>query len=78
MRAPADLGFAKSTDAGLRKADMLESIGNAALTNLLTPAILFFALGALAGWAKSDLTIPDQAVKALSLYLMVCIGFKGG
>lgn len=57
---------------------MLESIGNAALTNLLTPAILFFALGALAGWAKSDLTIPDQAAKALSLYLMLCIGFKGG
>jgi hypothetical protein len=57
---------------------MLEAIGDAALTNLLAPAILFFALGALAGWAKSDLTIPDQAAKILSLYLMLCIGFKGG
>ncbi|NWG54981.1 MAG: sodium-dependent bicarbonate transport family permease [Hydrogenophilaceae bacterium] len=57
---------------------MLEAVTNAALTNLLAPAILFFALGALAGWAKSDLTIPDQAAKALSLYLMLCIGFKGG
>lgn len=57
---------------------MLETIANAALANLLAPAILFFALGAFAGWAKSDLTIPDQAAKALSLYLMLCIGFKGG
>lgn len=57
---------------------MLDSIVNAALANLLAPPILFFALGAFAGWAKSDLTIPDQAAKALSLYLMLCIGFKGG
>lgn len=51
---------------------------HAASANLLAPAILFFALGALAGWAKSDLTIPEQAAKTLSLYLMFCIGFKGG
>ena len=57
---------------------MLESIASAAFANLLAPAILFFALGAFAGWARSDLTIPDQAAKALSLYLMLCIGFKGG
>lgn len=57
---------------------MLESVLSAAGANLLAPAILFFALGALAGWAKSDLTIPDQAAKTLSLYLMLCIGFKGG
>jgi hypothetical protein len=57
---------------------MLETALNAASANLLAPAMLFFALGALAGWAKSDLSIPDQAAKALSLYLMLCIGFKGG
>lgn len=57
---------------------MIDIVANAALTNLLAPAILFFALGALAGLAKSDLTIPDQAAKTLSLYLMLCIGFKGG
>ncbi len=57
---------------------MIDAVTNAALTNLLAPAILFFALGALAGWAKSDLSFPDQAAKALSLYLMLCIGFKGG
>jgi len=57
---------------------MFDAILDAALTNLLAPAILFFALGALAGWSRSDLSIPEQAVKALSLYLMLCIGFKGG
>jgi len=45
---------------------------------LLAPAVLFFALGAIAGWLKSDLTIPDQVAKTLALYLMLCIGFKGG
>ena len=57
---------------------MIESALNAASVNLFAPAILFFALGALAGWAKSDLSIPDQAAKTLALYLMLCIGFKGG
>jgi hypothetical protein len=40
--------------------------------------VLFFALGAAAGWLKSDLAIPDQVAKTLALYLMLCIGFKGG
>jgi hypothetical protein len=57
---------------------MLETALASAGANLLAPPLLFFALGALAGWAKSDLSIPDQAAKALSLYLMLCIGFKGG
>ena len=57
---------------------VLETIGAAASANLLTPAVLFFALGMLAGWARSDLTIPEQAAKTLALYLMLCIGFKGG
>jgi uncharacterized protein len=49
-----------------------------ALQNLLTPAILFFALGMLAGFARSDLSIPEAAAKTLALYLMLAIGFKGG
>ena len=57
---------------------MLENLGTAASANLLTPAVLFFALGSIAGWLKSDLTIPDQVAKSLALYLMLCIGFKGG
>ncbi|MGE0386883.1 MAG: sodium-dependent bicarbonate transport family permease [Gammaproteobacteria bacterium] len=57
---------------------MFDAIGAAASANLLAPPVLFFALGALAGWARSDLSIPGEAAKTLSLYLMLCIGFKGG
>ena len=46
--------------------------------NLLQPAVLFFVLGAAAGFAKSDLEIPDGVVKTMALYLMLCIGFRGG
>lgn len=46
--------------------------------NLLTPAIMFFALGVLAGFFKSDLEIPDSISRYLSIYLMMSIGFKGG
>jgi len=49
-----------------------------AIGNLLSPMILFFALGVLSGWIKSDLAIPDAISKGLSLYLMLAIGFKGG
>lgn len=48
------------------------------LANLLSPMILFFALGLLAGSAKSDLAVPEPISKALSLYLMLSIGFRGG
>jgi hypothetical protein len=46
--------------------------------NLLNPAILFFALGLIAGLLKSDLAIPEAVTKLLSLYLMWAIGIKGG
>lgn len=46
--------------------------------NLLSPPILFFALGLLATWLRSDLTIPPAAAKALSIYLLLAIGFHGG
>ncbi len=35
-------------------------------------------LGAFAVWVRSDLDIPDQAAKFMSLYLLFAIGFKGG
>lgn len=41
---------------------------------LLSPMVLFFALGALAAFARSDLTIPEAAGKAMAIYLMVAIG----
>ena len=60
---------------------MFEALTDAArlgASNLLTPAILFFALGMGAGFARSDLTVPEGLSKGLALYLMLCIGFKGG
>lgn len=46
--------------------------------NLLSPAILFFALGIAAGWLKSDLEVPSSISRYLAIYLMMAIGFKGG
>jgi hypothetical protein len=46
--------------------------------NLLSPVVLFFVLGVAAAYAQSDLAIPEPISKALSLYLMLAIGFKGG
>lgn len=51
---------------------------NAISENLLTPPILFFMLGILAGALKSDLQVPESISRYLSLYLMMAIGFKGG
>ena len=53
-------------------------IASAIAQNLLSPAILFFALGVIAGWIKSDLSVPESISRYLSLYLMMAIGFKGG
>ena len=48
------------------------------LGNLLTPQVLFFFLGVLAVFAKSDLEIPQQVTRGLSLYLLFSIGLHGG
>ncbi len=48
------------------------------LANLTSPPLLFFALGLLAALVRSDLEIPEQVAKLLSLYLLFAIGFKGG
>lgn len=48
------------------------------VSNLLTPPILFFLLGALAVAARSDLDLPAPIPRLLSLYLLLSIGFKGG
>ncbi|MEM9099109.1 MAG: sodium-dependent bicarbonate transport family permease [Pseudomonadota bacterium] len=49
-----------------------------ALDNLASPLILAFILGVGAALARSDLTFPEAAAKALSIYLLFAIGFKGG
>jgi hypothetical protein len=48
------------------------------LTNLASPAILCFVLGALAVLLRSDLRLPEAVYAALSIYLMLAIGLKGG
>ncbi len=48
------------------------------LENLTNPALLFFILGVLAVKLKSDLEIPENSSKFISLYLLFSIGFKGG
>lgn len=40
--------------------------------------ILFFLLGVLASWVKSDLAIPEQVSKFLSIFLLISLGLKGG
>ncbi|MDX2235260.1 MAG: sodium-dependent bicarbonate transport family permease [Hyphomonadaceae bacterium] len=56
----------------------MESVLALAAANLVSPPVLFFLLGALAGFARSDLSLPDAVAKGLSLYLLMAIGFKGG
>ncbi|MEB3336886.1 MAG: sodium-dependent bicarbonate transport family permease [Leptolyngbyaceae bacterium] len=52
--------------------------GSLILSNILNPAILFFFLGMIAVFIKSDLEIPPPIPKILSLYLLFAIGYKGG
>lgn len=51
---------------------------NLLIENLTNPALLFFALGIIAVLVKSDLEIPANSSKFISLYLLFAIGFKGG
>ena len=53
-------------------------VANLFLQNLISPAILFFVLGIIAGCTRSDLEIPSSISRYLSIYLMMSIGFKGG
>jgi uncharacterized protein len=57
---------------------MIESSLGLAAENLTSPMVLFFLLGAAAGLARSDLEVPEPVTKAIALYLMLAIGFKGG
>ncbi len=48
------------------------------ISNLTNPALLFFFLGLIAVRIKSDLEIPPNSAKFISIYLLFSIGFKGG
>ena len=47
-------------------------------TNLLSPVVLAFALGVTATLIRSDLEFPEPLYQALSIYLLLAIGLKGG
>lgn len=53
-------------------------IWEVALQNLTSPPVLAFALGLLAVAVKSDLRLPESVYQALSIYLLLGIGIKGG
>lgn len=46
--------------------------------NLLSPVILCFGLGILATAVRSDLRFPEELYQAISIYLLLAIGMKGG
>jgi hypothetical protein len=48
------------------------------LTNLLQPIVLAFLLGAIAGFVKSELELPEAVIKLLSIYLLFSLGLTGG
>ncbi|MBU3694472.1 MAG: sodium-dependent bicarbonate transport family permease [Rhodocyclaceae bacterium] len=48
------------------------------MQNFLDPAILFFVFGVFAGFARSNLEIPQPISRFLSLYLLMALGLKGG
>ncbi|MEM9316637.1 MAG: sodium-dependent bicarbonate transport family permease [Pseudomonadota bacterium] len=53
-------------------------MASAFFANLTSPPLLFFFLGAFATIARSDLDLPNPVARAISLYLLFAIGFKGG
>lgn len=48
------------------------------LTTLTSPAVLAFLLGVVAALLRSDVRFPDAVHTALSSYLLLAIGLKGG
>lgn len=79
---PADPGFTQPHPGASRLADhgtrTPAKMLDLAIQNLLSPMVLFFALGLLATLARSDLSIPEAVAKLLALYLLLSIGFRGG
>lgn len=48
------------------------------VANLLSPIVLAFALGAVAGFIRSELELPEPVLKLISIYLLFSIGLTGG
>jgi hypothetical protein len=56
----------------------LTSFSGLRMHSIIDPTILFFILGMVIGLLKSDLEIPPQISRFLSLYLLIALGLKGG
>jgi uncharacterized protein len=48
------------------------------IANLTSPIVLAFVLGAVAGFIRSELELPEPVLKLLSIYLLFAIGLVGG
>ncbi len=48
------------------------------IANLLSPIVLAFVLGTIAGAIRSELELPEPVLKLLSIYLLFSIGLAGG
>jgi hypothetical protein len=46
--------------------------------NLFSPVVLAFFLGMIATLIRSDLKMPEELYQALTIYLLLAIGMKGG
>lgn len=59
---------------------ILGAVGTETAAGLLSisPPVMFFFLGVIAVMVRTNIAIPRAATKALSLYLLWAIGFKGG
>lgn len=53
-------------------------IDSSLTASLLTPMVLAFVLGLVAACLKSDLKLPKDFYGALTIYLLLAIGLKGG
>jgi hypothetical protein len=56
----------------------LEQILDIALSNLLSPLVMFFLLGVIAVIVNSDLKVPDALYSGYTMIILLTIGIKGG
>jgi hypothetical protein len=54
------------------------NVSSVLASNLLSPVVLAFALGVVARLVRSELRLPKELYSALSIYLLLALGLKGG
>jgi uncharacterized protein len=68
----------RNPNAANRPAERAMSGTDVLITNLLSPIVLAFVLGVIAGVLRSELELPDAVLKLISIYLLFSIGLTGG